>query len=218
MQPIQRAVHRAMTAIASPTEMAPKPIQLSAEWRAKWLKLNERDGATKELAAAAETFAKRFYLNQRGDRLMVICGLNGNGKTHTARAMYLYARAVSVTAWAAGKWATPPSCRFLEWPLLAETEVEKESPLTWEDHTTANFLVLDDVGAETDKFKSGVPTRNLAIMLNARAMANRWTVITTNIPPGNWIEKWDKRVDDRLHRNAVHVEIKSPSYHKAAKK
>lgn len=195
-----------------------KPFKPSADWRAKWLKLDESAHAeVASLALQAEQFAKRLAFNDRnGPRLLVLGGKNGVGKTHVARAVHRYFNAVALDCMARGNWRcdSVPHSMFCEWAELAECEPGK-SVSAWDDATAADLLVLDDVGADVDRFKSGLPVANLARMLNARE--RRWTIVTLNHPPGAWVDRFDKRVSDRLHRHAAIVELKeAESYWQAA--
>lgn len=204
----------ATMACIDPRAARGKVFKPDADWRAKWLRLDETVHAeVADLAMVAECFAKRAAFNDGGGpRLLVLGGVCGTGKTHVARALVRYFNSVAVTNWQRGRWAahSVPSAAFVEWPELAEAEPSHNSS-SWQEAATADLLVLDDVGAEADRFKSGLPVANLARMLNARE--RRWTCITANFPPSTWAERFDKRVADRLHRGAILQEIKhAPSY------
>lgn len=191
-----------------------KSFKPSADWRAKWLRLNEAaHPEVARLALAAEQFAKRLANNDRpGPRLLVLGGRNGTGKTHVARALHRYFNAVAVDVIAKGYWRCDevPHSAFCEWAELAECEPGRSVP-AWDAATRADLLVLDDVGADVDRYKSGLPVANLARMLNARE--RRWTIVTLNHPPGAWADRFDKRVADRLHRHAQIIEVKeAPSF------
>ena len=66
--------------------------------------------------------------------------------------------------------------------------------------TETDFLILDDLGAQADRFRSGEHIERLRQVLDARE--KRWTVATTNILPAQWAEVWDARVSDRFLRCA----------------
>lgn len=192
-----------------PRTASGRPYKPRPKWRAKWLRLNEAAHPEVEsLALAAEQFAMRLFENDRsGPRLLVLGGRNGTGKTHVARALHRYFSALALEAMTRGHWPCHevPHSAFCEWAELAECEPGKSVP-AWDSAIAADLLVLDDVGADVDRFKSGLPVANLARMLNARE--RRWTIITLNHPPGAWVDRFDKRVSDRLHRHAAIIEVK----------
>jgi DNA replication protein DnaC len=165
------------------------------------------------MAQRAELFAKRFFLNDRtGPMFLVICGDNGCGKTHTARAIYRYCSAVAPTAWEAGYWkgGSTPASVFEGWSRLADTT---DYHGRWLDIVGAQMAVLDDVGAEVDRFRSALPIENLGRMLGERE--GRFTVVTTNVPPDQWILQWDARVEERLHRKSEIIELANvPSFYR----
>jgi DNA replication protein DnaC len=105
-----------------------------------------------------------------------------------------------------------PSVAFYEWRDIGMTErMDERSFLTWLETADAeSLLVLDDIGTETDRFKSGDATCRLCDLLNRRE--NKFTVLTTNIPPADWLAHWDARVSDRLLRNSAVVLIRAPSF------
>ena len=82
--------------VTDPRTAPGKSFKPSADWRAKWLRLDEAaHPEVARLALAAEQFAKRLANNDRsGPRLLVLCGRNGVGKTHVARAIHRYFNAV----------------------------------------------------------------------------------------------------------------------------
>ncbi len=197
------------TSLRDPRTNAGKPFKPSAEWRAKWLKLDESAHVeVAALALLAEQFAKRLAFNDRtGPKLLVLGGKNGVGKTHAARAVHYYFNAVAIDCRMRGNWRgrDVPCSVFCEWAELAEAEPGKSLP-AWESAVAADLLVLDDVGADVDRFKSGLPVANLSRLLNARE--RHWMIVTMNHPPSAWAERFDKRVADRLHRHATIFEIK----------
>lgn len=69
--------------------------------------------------------------------------------------------------------------------------------------TTA--VLMDDIGAEVDRYKTGHVTAILRNALDLRA--RRFTLVTTNIAPDAWTSTWDARVADRLLRDSVIVSL-----------
>ena len=160
-----------------------------------------------------EAFAKRFIMNCRANpQLLIVTGPCGNGKTRLAMGCYRYVCALAVTGWQCGWWSNKvPSCGFYHWSCLSSVKHEDRDGL-WRDAIESDFAVLDDVGSETDRFKSGEPIENLRLMLGARD--GKSTLITTNIPESQWAAKWGGRVEDRLYRRSEIVTLANvPSYY-----
>lgn len=95
---------------------------------------------------------------------------------------------------------------------MANTQRTDETAFyAWLDEVRGcSLLILDDVGIETDVFKSGLPTARLCELLNERV--GKFTVITTNVPLGSWAPRWDARVEDRLLRDSMVFEMAAPSF------
>ena len=74
---------------------------------------------------------------------------------------------------------------------------------------TPNLLVIDDIGAEYDPSK--IATEKLYLLLEHRE--RKWMVLTTNVPPEKWEEKFERRISSRLLRNSHIVALdKVPDY------
>ena len=101
-----------------------------------------------------------------------------------------------------GRWpAIMPGVMRCTWSDIADATSEQKGGL-FTDTSTADLLSIDDVGSEVDQFRSGRPTENLREMLEVRHHRRGFTIITTNIPPGEWATRWDSRVADRLIRKS----------------
>lgn len=197
------------TKLRDPRTETGKSFKPSAEWRAKWFRLFEdAHPEVARMALVAEQFAKRLAFNDKlGPKLLVLGGKNGIGKSHLAKAIVRYFRSCAIMLSVDGNWRSGevPDGEFVEWAKIAESN-PFDDIAEWRRAEGAALLVLDDVGADVDRFKTGLPTSNLARMLNARE--RRWTIITMNHPPATWAERFDKRVADRLHRHSQIVEAK----------
>lgn len=146
-----------------------------------------------KLSDGCQRFCGRWFRNHQHLRLLVVAGQTGHGKTHAMRGVSRFARA-----------AAEPTATILwaDWPDLARRIVENDEPM-WSvlyDSIEADLLLLDDVGAESDKYKTGEAADGLCQLLSRRE--NKWTMITTNIDPMAWAKKFDVRVTDRLNRNS----------------
>lgn len=180
------------------------------EWQQKWLKLDLYNDELRAYAARCEAFAKRAARNSTGPRLFVVSGPCGNGKTHAVKRVNFYFNAVALHCYEKGYWGKTtkrvPCGIFAGWTELCQ---HHETGL-WHDALRAELTIADDVGTETDRFRSGEPIEWLRDFLSQRA--GKFTIITTNVPPDQWGEKWGPRVEDRLLRDAEHVSLTTGSY------
>lgn len=214
-----------MSAIASsedPKATAPTSrstdLEPSVEWRARHLGLDETWHAqTQKLALTCEAFCRHSIRNRpRRSRWLVIGGNTGSGKTHVSKRILRRFRDCRMWAWEQGYWGgSIPSAAFWRWQKLAELdETEWQGALeeiTGDDRMRgADLLVLDDLGSETDAFKSGRPQARLQTVLDV--MERRWLLVTTNVPRKDWAGRWDKRVASRLESAASVSLFHVPDY------
>lgn len=174
------------------------------DWQQRHLQLQPHHPKIQELADAASNLAKWFANAERMTHPvnLVICGNSGTGKTHTARALYRWARTYSGRLGAVIDW--------FSWPEACDAVSDGYSGVI-ADMTAADLLFIDDIGAETDKYKSGIMLDKLCQVLSRRE--NEFTVLTTNIGMENWESKLDVRITDRLIRNSVVIDLSDvPSY------
>ena len=193
-------------------------LEPSAEWRAKHIALDEsHHPQVAKLAMTAESFCRQSIRSAiRPTRWLVFGGHTGCGKTHAAKAVLRRFRACRIWAWEQGYWGGAiPNATFWRWQKLADME-----EAGWRDAFEeirgseavrgADLLILDDVGAETDRYKSGVPTARLQQVLEA--MERRWLLITTNVPRDQWTKRWDQRIASRLSAAAYVSLFNVPDY------
>lgn len=135
---------------------------------------------------------------------MVICGENGTGKTHVAKSILRWVHAVGH-----GKeWMTKPgelsrlSAIYWHWPALIDSLKDGNWDLT-KDCIDTPCLILDELGGGHDP--SGVGVDKLCQILSRREF--KWTLITTNIVPPFWEEKFDRRIASRFFRNSTVVDL-----------
>lgn len=166
------------------------------------------------IADHAEAFCGAWAKGSDINRLLVLCGEPGCGKTHALNAIANWGKYAARFVWErrdktggelpsvlAASWAdvsTPERCpdpEFREW--LAELNA-------------TSLACIDDIGTETDRFRSGDSIARLCQVLDRRA--KKFTVLTTNKPPELWGEQWDARVSDRLTRGSRIVVIRASSY------
>ena len=70
------------------------------------------------------------------------------------------------------------------WSDIA-SEDRSDNDLLFTEATESDVLLLDDFGAEVDKFKSNEPRERARKLLSSRE--KKITLITTNIPVENWV-------------------------------
>ena len=99
---------------------------------------------------------------------------------------------------------------YADWPKLVEITDDAEYEDAARDLREADVVLLDDVGAETDRFKSGAPTSRLRRILSD--LENRWVLITTNLMPDQFLGRWDARVASRLSAARVFNAPNTPDY------
>lgn len=181
-----------------------------SKWQKKWLKLDVVAPEIQEMADEAERFCARWFRNDPKPALLVIVGNFGSGKTHTAKAIFRFANVVAFSAMETEKWGANriPSACFISWPEAAGAFEQKQFG-QFEDAIENDLVILDDVGAENDPWK--ICADKLCQILSRRE--KKFTVLTTNVSPAKWTERFDGRINDRLMRNSTIVDISHvPSY------
>jgi DNA replication protein DnaC len=151
----------------------------------------------------------------KGKRL-VIYGENGTGKSHTCKAISRWATRHALDfAWGNRYGdndleSRPPRCLFRKWRFLINDLKESFGKKGYGSYSeifrelcNVELLILDDVGTDNDPNKFGV--EQFYMLLEARE--NRWTIVTTNISPDFWEERFERRIASRLIRNTVHVAL-----------
>lgn len=151
-----------------------------------------------EMALAAEWYARALSVNDLSKgRGLAISGSPGSGKTKVARALYKFARAFGpdiILAHRTDHWAT----LWIDWPNIAEADDEDDFEEEMRKLKESRFVVVDDIGSETDRFKSGLPASRLRRVLSFIESAKVWSVVTSNLTKGQLIDLYDIRVADRF--------------------
>lgn len=156
------------------------------------------------------------WFQHKQSRNLILVGHVGCGKTVLGERLIEWARAVAVTSYDRAYWPSPPAVGFLRWQDIADQlETGKQSmEETVAQAAAETLLVIDDIGADSDRFKSGKSTDALAYLLTRR-QGRGFTVLTTNIAQEAWASRWDARVEDRLLRNSTVIDMSEcPSWAK----
>ena len=159
-------------------------------------------------------FVRRTLRNERGDgTALVLEGPTGTGKTTVgrfcARAFRDYALESTLHEFIPGHEKTEtnrcrwykrspiPSVAFVDWSSYCRKVDRKETgPHVIDEALQCQVIILDDVGAEADQFKSGSHTAELRDFLEE--CANKWLLVSMNIARAQWRKAFGERVASRL--------------------
>lgn len=101
--------------------------------------------------------------------------------------------------WPGGKF---PQSIFIEWPEAAAQFGDKNFSVM-QDAIENELVILDDIGAENDPWK--VCADKLCQILTRRE--RQFSIVTTNIQPAEWPQRFDGRINDRLLRNSTVIDL-----------
>lgn len=102
------------------------------------------------------------------------------------------------------------SSAWINWRNIAEADDEDDFKDAIYEVRECSLLIIDDLGSETDRFKSGIPMSRLRQFL--AEIEKRWIVITSNQTLAELTGRYDSRVVDRL-RSFEWLELgEIPSY------
>lgn len=193
-------------------------LEASPEWRAKHIGLDETwHPQVKRLSETAGAYTRHCIRNwPRRSRWLVIGGQTGSGKTHASKRILERFGECRIWAWEQGYWGGRiPHAMFWPWSKLVGLDEDQwdtavEDIAGYSLPKRADLLVIDDVGAETDRYKTGVPTERLQAILDL--MEHRWLVVTTNVPRSEWDKRWDRRISSRLQMAGYVSCMQVPDY------
>lgn len=138
----------------------------------------------------------------------IIYGENGCGKTRLVKMVSKWAKSLAnrmplvVDQLGTQGNMSIPSIAYASWPEIVDGFKRDEWQIL-EDLQASTLLILDDVGAEHDPSKIGL--EKLYVLLSRREW--KWNLITTNVQPDYWPEKFERRISSRLFRNAEHIDM-----------
>lgn len=135
---------------------------------------------------------------------MLIYGENGTGKTHSAKAVWKWIQQIgpSIQFMRRAGFVSYAMGQYWEWPRLLDMLKEGQWHII-EEATEADLLIIDELGGGHDPSFVGVD--KLCQLLSARE--RKWTLITTNIMPDAWEQKFDRRIASRFVRNSELIDL-----------
>lgn len=177
-------------------------------WLDKWLRINATHPQLQALEKAVYQFCGDYAKSPRIGHRLLIYGENGTGKSHAARTIFHWARdiAMQIPCVKQEENIDDPSMEntgfglatasMWNWTTMMNRMKNGEWQLI-EDLFTPHMLIVDDIGADHDPSKLGV--EKLYLLLERREF--KWTVMTTNIHPDQWADKFDRRIQSRFLRS-----------------
>lgn len=130
---------------------------------------------------------------------MAVYAPQGVGKTKAGKRMVRTFNSYAVDLWKNQVWRVGrvPSAKFCDWSKVSVGDEDDWKDFLYEIRDV-DFLVLDDVGSEVDRFKTGEPVDRLRQVLNQ--WEHRWLYLNTNSPKEQWANQWDNRIVSRLNQ------------------
>lgn len=160
---------------------------------------------TEEKEAAVKNAVMK-YADNPGNKILVLCGLNGNGKTHLA---------CSVIRKCGGKYITSTMlCLKYDSAIGFKADMTREEII--EHYSKVNMLVIDECGkyflnSDLEKFL-------LIQIVCGRYENNKPTVLVTNANKKAFIDFMGKAVYDRLTEVCSTIEFDLDSKRKSLRK
>lgn len=161
--------------------------------------------------------AARSFLENASERMLVLSGSRGCGKTTAAAWIaaqrcpdeyrgYSYEEIEASRGFV--PWPGDKHPRFVDASRLARVSRYRDEEM--KPLEECSMLVIDDLGIEfVDEKGSFLST--LDGLINARYAANLRTVITTNLRGEDFKKRYGERISDRIREVGRFVEIKGPS-------
>lgn len=172
--------------------------------------MNETHPKVASLAKWVERWTKAAARNEAvPTRWMAFVGSPGTGKSHAMRSAYEFLRTHNVDLWQLRHYSTPPSARFAVWSNVVGLHDGAWADFE-EDVHRSKFVFLDDVGSETDRFRSGAPVERLRLILDL--CRTKWLMLSSNLTRETFGKAFDGRISSRLQQAAVLDMTGAPDY------
>ncbi len=173
-------------------------LEENPEWRQKIIKLDEtHHPKVVTLAKWIEWFIRRAALNKREKGIqIVIAGSPGTGKSHAGKRIVSFIQSHSIDLYRERHWPNPPKAIWIDWARVSERDNEASFEDVRYEICSAEVVVLDDVGSESDRFKSQQATSRLRRVLEV--CEHKWLLVNSNYQKSDWVTRFDARVADRL--------------------
>lgn len=164
--------------------------------REKVLGLNEdHHPKVKQLAISCDIFLISCLTDNRAcGTWFIVEGNTGCGKSHCAKRIRTFYNGSKIEFWTGGRGHIP-NALWGYWPEVVGWKDEDFDDFVSEA-CGAKLVILDDIGAEEEKYRSGAPAARLARVLER--CDGKWLFATTNVPADKWKDRWDQRASDRL--------------------
>lgn len=181
-------------------------LPLKTKWQAQIIRVENHHPKIQVAADRLERLISDWS-KHHDPRMLILGGNTGSGKTTMAQRVLDYATSHRLEVFDSRKWpgTALPSTGMCWFPkFCARIEKGADDDESIED-LVSDFTLVDDIGAEVDKFKSGFHIPLLARVLDK--LRGRWGIITTNIHHDLWASRWDIRVQDRLLRQTEYLDM-----------
>jgi DNA replication protein DnaC len=135
---------------------------------------------------------------------LLLQGTPGSGKTSLMNALYLLYRYYYSNS--------TYRCTAKMINDNYQSKLDKERSY-YEEFKKADYLFIDDLGTEPDKFKDfGVDYTPIPELLYERYEKQKVTVISTNLPDSKLAARYGKRIMDRFEEMCQKILFLAPSY------